>query len=54
MRLIADGVVDREGVAGVARHVGYSARQLHRVVTDEVGAGVLALAAPSAPPPPGR
>ena len=28
MRLIADGVVDREGVAGLARRLGYSERQL--------------------------
>ncbi|MBX7160867.1 MAG: helix-turn-helix domain-containing protein [Acidimicrobiia bacterium] len=44
MRLIADGVVDREGVAGLARRVGYSSRHLNRVLTEEVGAGALALA----------
>lgn len=44
MRLIADGVVDREGVAGLARHVGYTARQLERLLAAEVGAGPLALA----------
>jgi len=44
MRLIADGVVDREGVAGLARRVGYSPRQLHRLLAAEVGAGPLALA----------
>src|SRR3954463_11952677 len=30
MRLIADGVVDQEGVAGLAHRVGFSERQLHR------------------------
>lgn len=44
MRLIADGTVDREGVAGLAGHIGYSARQLQRVLQAEVGAGPLALA----------
>lgn len=44
MRLISDGVVDREGVAGLARRVGYSSRHLNRVLTEEVGAGALALA----------
>jgi AraC family transcriptional regulator of adaptative response / DNA-3-methyladenine glycosylase II len=44
MRLIADGVVDREGVAGLSRRLGYSSRHLNRLVTDELGAGPLALA----------
>lgn len=44
MRLIADGVVDREGVAGLARRLGYSERQISRQLTAEVGAGPLALA----------
>ena len=44
MRLIADGVVDREGVAGLAARLGYSARQLNRLLTAELGAGPLALA----------
>src|SRR6478752_8209601 len=39
MRLIQDGVLDREGVAGVARRLGYSERHLTRLVTDELGAG---------------
>ena len=30
MRLIADGVVDREGVAGLARRLGYTERHIHR------------------------
>ena len=44
MRLIADGVVDREGVEGLARKVGYTPRHLTRLVTAELGAGPLALA----------
>jgi AraC family transcriptional regulator of adaptative response / DNA-3-methyladenine glycosylase II len=44
LRLIADGVVDREGVAGLARRLGYSERQVHRQLTAEVGAGPLSLA----------
>src|SRR3984957_6846617 len=44
MRLIRDGLVDREGVDGLARHLGYSVRQLNRVITAEVGTGPLALA----------
>jgi AraC family transcriptional regulator of adaptative response / DNA-3-methyladenine glycosylase II len=44
MRLVADGVVDREGVAGLARHLAYSERQLHRLLVAELGAGPLALA----------
>jgi AraC family transcriptional regulator of adaptative response / DNA-3-methyladenine glycosylase II len=44
MALIADGVVDREGVAGLARRVSYSERHLTRLLTAELGAGPLALA----------
>jgi AraC family transcriptional regulator of adaptative response / DNA-3-methyladenine glycosylase II len=44
MRLIADGVVDREGVRGLATRLGYSERQLNRLMTAELGAGPLALA----------
>ena len=44
MRLIADGVVDRDGVAGLARRLNYSERQLHRQLVAEVGAGPIALA----------
>lgn len=44
MRLIADGVVDREGVPGLARRLGYSTRQVERHLLSEVGAGPLALA----------
>ncbi|MGW2558767.1 AlkA N-terminal domain-containing protein [Streptomyces sp. NPDC001514] len=44
MRLIQDGVVDREGVPGLAARLGYSARQIERQLLAEVGAGPLALA----------
>lgn len=44
MRLIRDGLVDREGVAGLASRLGYSERHLNRLLVDEVGAGPLALA----------
>src|SRR5215210_7552744 len=44
MRLIADGVVDRDGVAGLARRLGYTERHLNRLLSAEVGAGPLALA----------
>lgn len=44
VRLIADGAVDREGVAGLAGRVGYSERHLNRLFRAEVGAGPLALA----------
>jgi AraC family transcriptional regulator of adaptative response / DNA-3-methyladenine glycosylase II len=44
MRLIGDGVVDREGVSGLARRLAYSERQLHRLLVAELGAGPLALA----------
>jgi AraC family transcriptional regulator of adaptative response / DNA-3-methyladenine glycosylase II len=43
MRLIADGVVDREGVPGLAARLGYSPRHLTRQLTAELGAGPLAL-----------
>ncbi len=44
MRFIADGVVDREGVAGLAGKLGYSVRQVERQLRAELGAGPLALA----------
>jgi AraC family transcriptional regulator, regulatory protein of adaptative response / DNA-3-methyladenine glycosylase II len=44
VRLIADGVVDRDGVPGLARRLGYTERHLHRMLTAELGAGPLALA----------
>src|ERR1700712_1860130 len=44
LRLIGDGVIDRDGVPGLARRLGYSERQLNRSLLAEVGAGPLALA----------
>ncbi|MFI5719845.1 Ada metal-binding domain-containing protein [Nocardia sp. NPDC051750] len=44
MRLIGDGVVERGGVSALASSLGYSQRQLTRVLTTELGAGPLALA----------
>ena len=37
MRLIADGVVEREGVAGSARRLGYTTRHLNRLLTRRAG-----------------
>lgn len=39
MRAIADGMVDRQGVTGLASSLGYSPRHLSRVLLAEVGAG---------------
>ena len=36
MRSINDGVIDREGVSGLARRLGYSSRQLQRMLEDAV------------------
>ncbi len=44
MRLIADGVIDRSGVPGLAAELGYSVRQVERLLLAEVGAGPVALA----------
>ena len=44
LRLIADGVIDRDGVPGLAQRLGYSERQIHRTLITEVGAGPVALA----------
>lgn len=44
MRMIGDGVVDREGVPGLAGRLGYSTRQVQRQLTAELGAGPVALA----------
>ncbi|QCX27017.1 DNA-3-methyladenine glycosylase 2 family protein [Nocardioides jishulii] len=44
MRLIDDGVVDRDGVSGLAARLGYTPRHLGRVLVAELGAGPLALA----------
>ena len=42
--MIADGLVDREGVGGLAARLSYSERQINRLLTSELGAGPLALA----------
>ncbi len=44
MRLIADGLVDRVGVPALAAQLGYSVRQLERLLMAEVGAGPIAIA----------
>ncbi|MEQ1702971.1 MAG: AlkA N-terminal domain-containing protein, partial [Ilumatobacteraceae bacterium] len=44
MRLIADGLVDRDGVGALAARLGYSERQVNRLLVAEVGSGPLALA----------
>src|SRR3954452_2042534 len=44
MRLVADGEVERAGVPGLAARLGYSERQLHRLIVGELGVGPLALA----------
>ncbi|MBU1587795.1 MAG: hypothetical protein KKH51_07590, partial [Actinobacteria bacterium] len=44
MRLITDGVVERDGVPGLAARLGYTPRHLTRVLVAELGAGPLALA----------
>ncbi|MDQ2726387.1 MAG: helix-turn-helix domain-containing protein [Actinomycetota bacterium] len=44
MRLIADGLVDREGVGGLSARLGYSTRQIERHLRAELGAGPLAIA----------
>src|SRR5207253_376825 len=44
MRLIADGIVDRAGVAGLASRLAVSERHLHRLLLSELGAGPLAIA----------
>ncbi|PNI09325.1 3-methyladenine DNA glycosylase [Arthrobacter sp. AFG7.2] len=44
MRLVSDGVVNRDGVDGLAARLGYSSRQLNRILSQELGAGPLSLA----------
>jgi AraC family transcriptional regulator, regulatory protein of adaptative response / DNA-3-methyladenine glycosylase II len=44
MRLIADGAVDRAGVAGLADALGCSERHLHRRLVADVGVGPMELA----------
>jgi len=42
MRLIGDGVVDRDGVEGLAARVGYTSRHLTRLLTQELGTTLVA------------
>lgn len=44
MRLVADGVVERDGVGGLSARLGYTPRHLNRLLVAELGAGPLALA----------
>lgn len=44
MQLIGDGIVDREGVGGLASRLGFSTRQVQRQLNAELGAGPIALA----------
>jgi len=44
LRLIGEGVVDAEGVEGLARRLAVSERHLHRQLVAEVGVGPLSLA----------
>ena len=44
MRLIADGIVDRGGVPGLAKRLGFSERHLRRLLAEQVGATPVALA----------
>ena len=37
--LVRDGLVDREGVGGLAARLGYSERQVHRLLVGELGVG---------------
>ena len=44
MRLISDGVVDRDGVAELAGRLHFSERHIHRLLVEELGAGPQAIA----------
>ncbi|MEO7804252.1 MAG: DNA-3-methyladenine glycosylase 2 family protein, partial [Actinomycetota bacterium] len=44
MRLLADGIIEREGVNGLASRLGYSERHLNRQMVAELGTGPLAIA----------
>ncbi len=44
LRLIADGLVDSEGVVGLAQRLAVSERHLHRELVAQIGVGPLALA----------
>ncbi len=44
MRMIADGVVERDGVEGLAHRAGYTSRHLNRLLSEQLGASPLSLA----------
>ncbi len=44
LRMIADGIVDSEGIPGLASRLAVSERHLHRELVAEIGVGPLALA----------
>jgi len=44
VRLVDDGYVERHGIDGLSERLGYSSRQLNRILTGELGAGPLQLA----------
>jgi len=44
VRLVDDGYVERHGIEGLSDRLGYSSRQLNRILTGELGAGPLQLA----------
>lgn len=44
VRLVDDGYVERHGIEGLCDRLGYSSRQLNRILTGELGAGPLQLA----------
>lgn len=44
VRLISDGVLDREGLPALASRLGYSVRQIQRSIREELGASPVALA----------
>jgi AraC family transcriptional regulator of adaptative response / DNA-3-methyladenine glycosylase II len=44
MRLIADGVVDRDGVGGLAERLHFTERHINRLLVSELGAGPQAIA----------
>ena len=44
MRMISDGVIDRNGASGLAHALGYSERHVLRLIEGELGVGPLALA----------
>jgi AraC family transcriptional regulator of adaptative response / DNA-3-methyladenine glycosylase II len=44
VRLVDDGFLEQHGVAGLATRLGYSERQLNRIVSSELGSGPLQLA----------